>query len=52
MTAKIDKTWHLAETESEIEVTEFELLLWRVFYAFIRWQEDCQSCMMTRMISE
>lgn len=40
----LDKKWHLAETENEIKVTEFELLLWRVFYGFLRWQEDCESC--------
>lgn len=39
----IDKTWHLAETEEEIKVTEFELQLWRIFYGFIRWQEECEK---------
>jgi len=43
MTRKIDKSWHLAQTEAEILVTEFEFQLWRVFYGFLRWQEDCQS---------
>jgi predicted MarR family transcription regulator len=39
----LDKTWHLAETKEEIAVTEFELQLWRVFYGFIRWQEECEK---------
>ena len=43
MSITLDKSWHLAETTLEIQVTEFELLLWRVFYSFLRWQEDCES---------
>lgn len=39
----LDKNWHLAENELEANVTEFELNLWRVFYGFIRWQEDCEK---------
>lgn len=39
----IDKKWHLAQTEAEIGVTEFELQLWRVFYGFLRWQEECEK---------
>jgi predicted MarR family transcription regulator len=39
---KIDKTWHLAETDEEIAFSDFELQLWRVFYGFIRWQEECE----------
>ena len=38
------KTWHLAQTEVEDKLSNFELLLWRLFYSFLRWQEDCQSC--------
>jgi predicted MarR family transcription regulator len=34
--------WHLAETPTEMEITEFELTLWRVFHGFLRWQEDCE----------
>ncbi|MDX2164529.1 MAG: winged helix DNA-binding protein [Gammaproteobacteria bacterium] len=37
-----ENTWHLAENEEEMNVTEFELLLWRVFHGFLRWQEDCE----------
>jgi len=36
------KPWHLALDTKEIEVTDFELILWRVFYGFLRWQEDCE----------
>lgn len=39
----LDKTWHLAASEAEIKVTDFELQLWRVFYGFLRWQEECES---------
>lgn len=38
----LDKTWHLAENEDELKVTDFELQLWRVFYGFLRWQEGCE----------
>jgi predicted MarR family transcription regulator len=41
---ELDKSWHLAENETELKLTEFEFLLWRVFFGFTRWQEDCQSC--------
>jgi predicted MarR family transcription regulator len=34
--------WHLSENADEMKVTEFELLLWRTFNGFIRWQEDCE----------
>ncbi len=37
------ETWHLAGNEDEIKVTEFELQLWRVFYGFQRWQEECEK---------
>ena len=40
--SEIDKTWHLAQTEDEIKVTEFELNFWRVFNGFLRWQEECE----------
>jgi len=39
----IDKTWHLANSEDEIKITEFELQLWRVYYGFLRWQEECEK---------
>lgn len=37
------KTWHLAESEEEIKITDFEFHLWRVFYGFLRWQEGCEN---------
>lgn len=40
---QIDKTWHLAATDSEVDWTEFELQLWRVFNAFKRWQLECEK---------
>jgi predicted MarR family transcription regulator len=39
----LDKTWHLAKTEEETRLTDFEFHLWRVFYGFIRWQEGCEK---------
>lgn len=38
----LDKTSHLAKTNEEVQVTDFELQLWRVFYGFIRWQQECE----------
>lgn len=43
MNSLIDKTWHLAKTEEETKLTDFEFHLWRVFYGFIRWQEGCEK---------
>jgi len=34
--------WHLAKTEQEYKVTDFELQLWRVFFGFLRWQQECE----------
>jgi predicted MarR family transcription regulator len=44
MSEILNKQWHLAENEDEMLITEFELYLWRVFYGFLRWQEDCENC--------
>lgn len=38
----IDETWHLAQSDIGVKVTNFELQLWRVFYGFMRWQEECE----------
>jgi len=38
---KIDRRWHLARTQLEIEVTELEYALMRSFEAFGRWQTEC-----------
>lgn len=37
-------TWHLAPTESDLAIINFEFLFWRTYYSWIRWQEDCQKC--------
>ena len=39
----IDNNWHLCTDEDDTVVTEFELQLWRVYYGFVRWQEECES---------
>lgn len=38
-----EKSWHLAEDPKEIEITELELQLWRVFNGFSRWVEECEK---------
>lgn len=38
----LDRTWHLSQSENEIKATDFELGLWRVFYGFMRWQQECE----------
>jgi predicted MarR family transcription regulator len=42
--SEIDRSWHLAQTEDEIKVAEFELQLWRTFNAFLHWAEECERC--------
>ncbi|CAD5201655.1 winged helix DNA-binding protein [Pseudomonas sp. FEN] len=39
----IDKTWHLAITDDEVDWAECELQLWRAFNAFKRWQLECEK---------
>ena len=51
MDEKLNKAWHLAETEVEQVITEFELLLWRVSFGFERWQEDCEKYINQRELS-
>jgi predicted MarR family transcription regulator len=41
---EIESTWHLAKTDVETNLTEFEFLFWRMFYSFVKWQEDCLRC--------
>lgn len=42
-TNKPEMTWHLAVDKDQLAVIDFEFLLWRTYYSWIRWQEDCQS---------
>src|SRR3982751_283222 len=39
----LDRSWHLAEDDIDGKITEFEFQLWRVFYGFIQWQEECEK---------
>lgn len=39
---KVDKSLHLSITQEEVDITEFEIQLWRVFNGFIRWVEECE----------
>lgn len=42
--ANWDKRWHLSTTEIETKITEIEFALFRNFFAFSRWMDDCTSC--------
>jgi predicted MarR family transcription regulator len=42
--AVLDKHWHLAESDYEIDLTELEFSLLRVAAAFERWRADCMAC--------
>lgn len=35
--------WHLAETDIEKDIADFELALWHLIYSFFNWQEQCQA---------
>lgn len=35
--------WHLSANDTQQKVTEFEISLWRIFHAFLRWQEACEQ---------
>lgn len=39
--SSLDKHWHLAENDTEIELSELESALYRVTAAFDRWTADC-----------
>jgi len=43
MSDKLDKTTHLATTDLEVTFIEFEILLWRVYAAFARWQTNATN---------
>lgn len=42
--SSLDKHWHLATDEFEVELTELEFAIIRVSAAFERWQSDCLAC--------
>ena len=44
MTISLDKHWHLAKNNYEIELSELEFSLLRVSAAFERWRADCIAC--------
>jgi predicted MarR family transcription regulator len=37
----LDRRWHLAQSGSEVDTTEFEFALMRAFEGFGRWQSEC-----------
>ena len=44
MKVALDKHWHLAEDDHEIDLTELEFSIMRVSAAFDRWRSDCMAC--------
>ena len=39
---QLDKSWHLSEkNETEMGVAEFHLQVWRLFWAYHHWIEEC-----------
>lgn len=40
--SSMDKQWHLAETDDEMSVTDFEVQLLHIFNGFTRWMEKCE----------
>lgn len=42
--AVLDRHWHLAENEYEVDLTEFEFSILRAAAAFERWRSDCIAC--------
>lgn len=44
MKVALDKHWHLAEDDHEVDLTELEFSIMRVSAAFDRWRSDCMAC--------
>ena len=40
----LDKHWHLASSDDEVGLTEFEFAFFRGYAAFSRWMDDCSAC--------
>jgi len=51
MQETLNKHWHMAQTDFEIEHTEFEFSLIRAAAAFERWRSDCSACCFDRSLS-
>jgi predicted MarR family transcription regulator len=51
MKTVLDKHWHLAENDYEVDLTELEFSLLRVSAAFERWRSDCMACCLDRAFS-
>ena len=39
----LGEPWHLAQNEIAMKVTEFGMQLWRVFFSFSHYQEECEK---------
>lgn len=44
MKVALDKRWHLAGDDHEVDLTELEFSIMRVSAAFERWRSDCMAC--------
>ncbi|HZD52529.1 MAG TPA: winged helix DNA-binding protein [Woeseiaceae bacterium] len=51
MRATLDKHWHLAENDYEVDLTELEFSILRVAAAFERWRSDCMACCSDQSLS-
>jgi predicted MarR family transcription regulator len=49
--AVLDKHWHLAEDDYEVDLTELEFSILRVSAAFERWRSDCMACCLDKSLS-
>jgi len=51
MKTSLDKHWHLAGNDYELELSELEFSLLRVEAAFDRWRADCMACCLDQPLS-
>lgn len=47
----LDKHWHLARDETEVQLTELEFALYRVSAAFERWRSECLAAVTDKPLS-
>lgn len=40
-TKTFDRSWHLAQTQAEVDLTEIEFAIMRAYESFGRWQAEC-----------
>jgi predicted MarR family transcription regulator len=47
----LDKHWHLARDDNEIQLAELEYSLYRVYAAFDRWQSECVAAVANKPLN-